>query len=124
MYADMLLHHVLTSAGWCLGVTPSGGGGGVGGGGGGGGKHRRLVGTATAADSGTLFDIKPVDNAADAAAPPCAWIASLSSTPHTQFDDSVVLTQEQQQHFVDQGFLQVEKAVSQELVHAALGVSA
>jgi len=38
-----------------------------------------------------------------------------------QFDDSAVLTEEQRQHFVDEGYLHVKQVVPAKLVHAALG---
>ena len=37
------------------------------------------------------------------------------------FDESVVLTEEQKQHFISEGYLQVKQAVPAKLVHAALG---
>jgi len=44
---------------------------------------------------------------------------SLSSAP--QFDDSVVLTEEQQLHFINEGYIHVKNVVPAKLVHAALG---
>ena len=96
--------------GWCLGVAQPSGGGGA--------KHRHLIGTATVSAPGTLFDLQAVSTAGVAALPH-GWTSSLSSAP--QFDDSVDLTEEQRQRFVDDGYLHVKQAVSPELVHDALG---